>query len=109
VKVRDKIGIVGGRNIGIIFRLSSCLFLAVNKLNKDIKNNPEVNFKIVGYNVVPQKLGPDCRYILVDWGKEILEDSATKVSTIPESEVNTDTDPQVSEFVSKRFNLPDDH
>ena len=80
---------------------------AVNKLNKDIKNNPEVNFKIVGYNIIPQKFGPDCRYILVDWEKEILEDSATKVSTIPESEVDTDTDPQVSEFVSKRFNLPD--
>ena len=62
---------------------------AVNKLNKDIKNNPEVNFKIVGYNVIPQKFGPDC--------------------TTPESEVNTDTDPEVSEFVSKRFNFPDDH
>lgn len=39
---------------------------AVNKLNKDIKNNPEVNFKIVGYNVIPQKFGPDCTHILVD-------------------------------------------
>ena len=39
---------------------------AVNKLNKDIKNNPEVNFKIVGYNVIPQRFGPDCTYILVD-------------------------------------------
>lgn len=77
---------------------------AVNKLNKDIKNNPEVNFKIVGYNVIPQKFGPDCTRILVDWEKEILEDPAT-----PESEVNTDTDPEVSEFVSKRFNFPDDH
>ena len=76
---------------------------AVNKLNKDIKNNPEVNFKIVGYNVIPQKFGPDCTYILVDWEKEILEDPAT------ESEVNTDTDTEVSEFVSKRFNFPDDH
>ena len=83
-------------------------YAAVNKLNKDIKNNPEVNFKIVGYNVIPQKFGPDRTYILVDWEKEILEDPATKVSTIPESEVKTDTDPEVSEFVSKRFNFPDD-
>lgn len=81
---------------------------AVNKLNKDIKNNPEVNFKIVGYNIILQKFGPDCTYILVDWEKEILEDPATKVSTIPESEVKTDTDQEVSEFVSKRFNFPDD-
>lgn len=81
---------------------------AVNKLNKDIKNNPEVNFKIVGYNIISQKFGPDCTYILVDWEKEILEDPATKVSTIPESEVKTDTDQEVSEFVSKRFNFPDD-
>nr|DAS22923.1 MAG TPA: hypothetical protein [Bacteriophage sp.] len=82
---------------------------SVNKLNKDIKSNPGVNFKIVGYNVIPKEFGPDCTYILVDWEKEILEDSATKVSTIPESEVNTDTDPQVSEFISKRFNFPDDN
>ena len=82
---------------------------AASQLNKDIKNNPGVNYKIVGYNVVPQKFGPDYRYILVDWEKEILEDPATKVSTIPESEVNTDTDTEVSEFVSKRFNFPDDH
>ena len=81
---------------------------AVNELNKDIKNNPEVNFKIVGYNIIPQKFGPDCTYILVDWEKEILEDPATKVYTIPESEVKTDTDQEVSEFVSKRFNFPDD-
>ena len=82
---------------------------AVDKLNKDIKNNPEINFKIIGYNVIPREFGPALTFILVNWEKEIVEDSATKVSTIPESEVNTDTDPQVSEFVSKRFNLPDDH
>lgn len=41
--------------------------------------------------------------------KEILEDSETKVSIIPESEVNIDTDPQTIEFISKRFNFPDDH
>lgn len=82
---------------------------AVDKLNKDIKNNPGINFKIIGYNVIPREFGPALTFILVNWEKEIVEDSATKVSTIPESEVNTDTDPQVSEFVSKRFNLPDDH
>lgn len=82
---------------------------AINKLNKDIKNNPEVNFKIVGYNVIPKEFGPDCTYILVDWEKEILEDSETKVSIIPESEVNIDTDPQTIEFIQKRFNFPDDH
>jgi hypothetical protein len=82
---------------------------AASQLNKDIKNNPGVNYKIVGYHVIPTNIGPGRTSILVDWEKEILEDSSTKVSTIPESEVNTDTDPQVSEFVSKRFNLPDDH
>ena len=68
---------------------------AVDKLNKDIKNNPEINFKIIGYNVIP------------NWEKEIVEDSTTKISIIPESEIATSTDPEVSEFISKRFNIPD--
>ena len=64
---------------------------AINKLNKDIKNNPGVNFKIVGYNVIPKEFGPDCTYILVDWEKEIPKESHE----------------EVSEFTQKRFNLPD--
>ncbi|WP_186822890.1 hypothetical protein [Streptococcus sp. HMSC056C01] len=36
-----------------------------------------------------------------------VEDSATKISIIPESEIATSTDPGVLEFISKRFNIPD--
>lgn len=80
---------------------------AVDKLNKDIKNNPEINFKIIGYNVIPSEFGPARTFILVDWKKEIVEDSATKISIIPESEIATITDPGALEFTSKRFNIPD--
>ena len=80
---------------------------AVDKLNKDIKNNPEINFKIIGYNVIPREFGPALTFILVNWEKEIVEDSTTKISIIPESEIATSTDPEVSEFISKRFNIPD--
>ena len=82
---------------------------AAIQLNKDIKNNPGINYKIVGYHVISTNIGPGRTSILVDWEKEILEDSVTKLSTIPESEANTDTNPQVSEFISKRFNIPDDN
>lgn len=34
MKVRGKIGIVGGWNIGIIFRLSSCLFFNLNYFSR---------------------------------------------------------------------------
>ena len=34
MKVRDKIGIVGGWNIGIIFRISSCLFFYPNYFSR---------------------------------------------------------------------------
>jgi hypothetical protein len=64
---------------------------AVNKLNKDIKNNPEINFKIIGYNVISSEHGPARTFILVDWEKEIPKESDTKGS----------------EFTQKRFNLPD--
>ena len=38
---------------------------AVDKLNKDIKNNPEINFKIIGYNVIPREFGPALTFILL--------------------------------------------
>ena len=64
---------------------------AASQLNKDIKNNPGVNYKIVGYHVTPVNIGPDCTSILVDWEKEIPKESHE----------------EVSEFTQKRFNLPD--
>ena len=69
-----------------------------------IKEYRDIIFESAAVNKLNKDIGPDCTHILVDWEKEILEDPAT-----PESEVNTDTDPEVSEFVSKRFNFPDDH
>lgn len=64
---------------------------AASQLNKDIKNNPGVNYKIVGYHVTPTNIGPGYTSILVDWEKEIPKESYS----------------EVSEFTQKRFNLPD--
>lgn len=64
---------------------------AVSQLNKDIKNNPGVNYKIVGYHVIPTNIGPGRTSILVEWEKEIPKESDT----------------EDSEFTQKRFNLPD--
>ena len=64
---------------------------AVNQLNKDIKNNPGVNYKIVGYHIVQTEIGPYRTYILVDWEKEMPKESYS----------------EVSEFAQKHFNLPD--